>query len=95
MIAILLTLACGGEPQTPAAGPPPKTLDLPNIILVTLDTTRADAMGSYGGVDFFPEQSTVGTLGAFPQTGRAQIKKGSRLEAEECEAQETLYGTQL
>jgi len=51
MIAILLTLACGGEPQTPTPGPPPKTLDLPNIILVTLDTTRADAMGSYGGVE--------------------------------------------
>ncbi len=37
----LLLTACGGTPE-----PPPVTQ--PHVIVVTLDTTRADALGSYG-----------------------------------------------
>jgi arylsulfatase A-like enzyme len=47
MIALFLILACGSKPPEPQSLPVQK--NLPNIILVTLDTTRADAMGSYGG----------------------------------------------
>jgi arylsulfatase A-like enzyme len=49
MIALILFLACGANtPESPPI-PPPVRADLPNIVLITLDTTRADAMGSYGG----------------------------------------------
>ena len=49
MIVLLLMLACGSQPAEPQ--PQPVKSNLPNIVLVTLDTTRADALGSYGGKD--------------------------------------------
>jgi arylsulfatase len=64
MLIFLLLLACGGGPQPePAAesvvGKQPPALPSaassvpksPNIVLITLDTTRADALGVYGGPD--------------------------------------------
>lgn len=47
MIVLFLILACGSKASEPPAMP--VKANLPNIVLVTLDTTRADAMGSYGG----------------------------------------------
>jgi len=53
--AIAGLIACGGgEPAGPPAAeaPPPADAaparDLPNVVLVTLDTTRADHIGAYG-----------------------------------------------
>jgi arylsulfatase A-like enzyme len=43
-LSALLLAGCGGEQQQTALAPG----DAPNVLLVTLDTTRADRFGSYG-----------------------------------------------
>lgn len=41
--------ACSGDaPEPGAAAAPPDVADLPDVVLVTLDTTRADRIGAYG-----------------------------------------------
>jgi len=47
MLAVLVSPAGGDEPGTPSAGDVRVTR--PNILVVTLDTTRADVLGCYGG----------------------------------------------
>jgi choline-sulfatase len=45
LILALLGVACGGgDPAPPAEAPPLR----PNVLLVTLDTLRADHLGCYG-----------------------------------------------
>ena len=49
MVSFFLALACfGGDEPALEKPPPPARSDLPNIVLITLDTTRADAMSAYG-----------------------------------------------
>lgn len=50
-LLLLPTLAAcsGGPSSTPGKpGPPPAPADLPDVVLITLDTTRADRLGAYG-----------------------------------------------
>lgn len=42
LLAAILPAVCGSPARALAAGPP-------NVLLLTLDTTRADALGAYGG----------------------------------------------
>ena len=64
MLTLLTILACGGPAETPApetttseeasaevaaSAETPPLEELPNIIVITLDTTRADAIGTFGG----------------------------------------------
>ena len=54
-VAVLLAVAlsaCAGEPETP-----------PNIILITLDTTRLDHLGCYGAVAHTPTLDSLATAG--------------------------------
>lgn len=48
--AIFLTLptGCDNSAKAPGAAKAPKPGDLPDVVLVTLDTTRADRIGAYG-----------------------------------------------
>ena len=39
VLVLVLASACGGDEDTPTG---------PNVLLVTLDTTRADRLGCYG-----------------------------------------------
>jgi arylsulfatase A-like enzyme/Flp pilus assembly protein TadD len=57
LVAIVFGLACGSAdaPSEPSAGPAGgvspgdvRRADAPNLLLITLDTTRADALGAYG-----------------------------------------------
>ena len=49
MVSFFLALACfGGDEPALEKPPPPARSDLPNIVLITLDTTRADRMGACG-----------------------------------------------
>ncbi len=45
----MLLLSCTGESPAPPVEPSPEASVQPALLLVTLDTTRADALGSYGG----------------------------------------------
>lgn len=47
MLAILVSPAVGEETETPSAGE--VSVTSPTILVVTLDTTRADVLGCYGG----------------------------------------------
>jgi len=47
LIALLLT-ACSSDPSPAPSPAPPPPPTRPDIVLVTLDTTRADRLGSYG-----------------------------------------------
>ena len=52
MVSLFLALACfGGDEPELEKPPPPVRSNLPNIVLITLDTTRADAMSAYGNPD--------------------------------------------
>ena len=53
MTALLTLLACKGCDEPEMLAPPPAT-ELPDIVWVTLDTTRADYIGAYGGGDHTP-----------------------------------------
>jgi arylsulfatase len=55
VLAILFAISCG-DPKT---GEPPRT-ELPNIVLISIDTLRADRLGSYGY-----ERGTTPHLDAF------------------------------
>ena len=44
--ALVWALACAGEPEVPP--PPPPEDDRPDVLLVTIDTLRADRVGAYG-----------------------------------------------
>lgn len=46
-LGLLVVLPLGGTPASPAGAPPPA--GPPSVLLLTLDTTRADALGAYGG----------------------------------------------
>jgi arylsulfatase A-like enzyme/tetratricopeptide (TPR) repeat protein len=48
VIFLALTAGCGDTPKGPKAAKKPKAGDLPDVVLVTLDTTRADRIGAYG-----------------------------------------------
>ena len=49
MVSFFLALACIGGSEPELSQPPePARPDLPNIVLITLDTTRADALSAYG-----------------------------------------------
>ena len=64
LAAAATTLACGAGPAPeqpgPAAGPPPA-----NVVLVTLDTLRADRLGCYGH-----DRETSPNLDAFAAVNR-------------------------
>ncbi|MGB6383664.1 MAG: sulfatase-like hydrolase/transferase [Terriglobales bacterium] len=67
-LALFLTLSVGGTTTTQTASSPPVTARSPNIILITLDTTRADRMGFLGSkrgltpnLDALAKQSVVFT----------------------------------
>jgi arylsulfatase A-like enzyme len=47
-IFLTLPAGCDGDAKAPAAAKAPKPEDLPDVVLVTLDTTRADRIGAYG-----------------------------------------------
>jgi arylsulfatase A-like enzyme len=47
--AALFSVAAGPEPTTPDSVKPTHPAPRPNILLVTMDTTRADLLGCYGG----------------------------------------------
>ena len=46
--ALLLSAACGGEPATGTSAGAARGAARPNVVLMTLDTTRADHLGCYG-----------------------------------------------
>lgn len=68
----LLALGCGAEPGTDADAPASASggaqaraaSERPNVLLITLDTTRADALGTYG-----QERATTPNLDRFAQRG--------------------------
>lgn len=67
-LALFLTLSAGGATTTQPASSSPVTAKPPNIILITLDTTRADRMGFLGSkrgltpnLDALAKQSVVFT----------------------------------
>jgi arylsulfatase A-like enzyme/tetratricopeptide (TPR) repeat protein len=62
MISLLLFLACNGAgpAEAPVAGPKAAR---PNILLFTLDTTRADMLGSYGSSIATPNIDTLAREG--------------------------------
>ncbi len=47
---LFFVLAVGGCRQ-PASGPAPVAREHPNVLLVTIDTLRADHLGSYGAAN--------------------------------------------
>lgn len=47
-ILSLSLLGCGGGEPVPSEPPPAVRRDLPDVLLITLDTTRADRIGAYG-----------------------------------------------
>mgnify|MGYP000940834419 CR=1 FL=1 len=70
-LSLLFTLACtGSDPQAPAPGTPaPEAAGTParrpDIVLVTLDTTRADRLGAWGhstaATDWLDNKASAGT----------------------------------
>lgn len=51
LIAGAMLAGCGSDPTSapaPATAPPPAEVPRPDVVLVTLDTTRADRLGAYG-----------------------------------------------
>src|SRR5580698_10299493 len=68
VFVIVLALSAGGVNSSKAASPPPARSKPPNVILITLDTTRADRMGFLGSkrgltpnLDTLARQSVVFT----------------------------------
>jgi arylsulfatase A-like enzyme len=55
-----ILVACSSEPQPPIEEPPPSR---PNIVLISMDTTRADALGCYADASHWalsvPEEARV------------------------------------
>jgi len=47
-LASIAIAGCRRESEAPAAAPTPAAARAPSVIVITLDTTRADALGSYG-----------------------------------------------
>lgn len=47
-LLLLALVGCGGAPQGSADPTVPAAEDLPDVVLITLDTTRADRIGAYG-----------------------------------------------
>ena len=45
LLSVLLVSNCGNSPETP------KPIPKPNVLLITIDTTRADYLGCYGSPD--------------------------------------------
>ena len=74
---LMAVLACGGAPETDApAAAPPAPSKAPNVILISLDTVRADRLGAYGGRAETPNLNMMAAQGArfdvaianFPET---------------------------
>jgi arylsulfatase A-like enzyme len=69
-----LLLACGGQPEP--EGPAPASPSSPSVILISLDTVRADRLGVYGGRAQTPNLNKMAHQGArfeaaisnFPET---------------------------
>jgi len=78
--ALLACAACRGEAREVGAGPPPR-----NLLLVVLDTTRADHLTSYGyGVDTSPTVERLARAGtlferAYAQSSLTPVSAGSFL----------------
>ncbi|MSP54181.1 MAG: tetratricopeptide repeat protein [Myxococcales bacterium] len=51
MLLLPTLAACSGGAGAPATSGTPAPADLPDVVLITLDTTRADRLGSYGYKD--------------------------------------------
>ena len=66
VLALALT-ACSGDSEEPAAAqtPPPPKSDLPAILLVTLDTTRADRTGIETGLVQTPNLESLAASGIY------------------------------
>jgi choline-sulfatase len=60
----LLALACSSSPPPPGAAPTPQSPTGPSLVLVTLDTVRADHVGAYGA-----RNAITPTIDAMAQSG--------------------------
>jgi arylsulfatase A-like enzyme/tetratricopeptide (TPR) repeat protein len=72
MTLLALLFACGGS--DPAVAPPAPAAKLPDVVIVTLDTTRADRLGAYGYAD-----GETPTIDALAKRGRVYERAYSPL----------------